>query len=116
MIINKIKFSTYCEDAKFKNQDYTVRYLKDKNIKYGLIRRFYQISNRIYAIFQCFSKKKNFVNDPTMEHELNKYFLICHLNDELEIININTIEKKCFLLKHEEEFFISIANLLNEHD
>jgi len=68
-IINKIKFSTYCEDAKFKNQDYTVRYLKDKNIKYGLIRRFYQISNTIYAIVQCFSKKKNFVNDPTMEHE-----------------------------------------------
>ena len=52
MIINKIKFSTYCEDAKFKNQDYTVRYLKDKNIKYGLIRRFYQISNTIYAIVE----------------------------------------------------------------
>jgi len=70
----------------------------------------------MYANFQCFSKKKNFVNDPMMEHELNKYFLICRLNDELEIININTIEKKCFLLKNEEEFFISIANLLNEHD
>ena len=115
-IINKIKFSTYSEDVQFKNQDYTVRYLKDKQIKYGLIRRFYQISNTIYAIVQCFSKKKNFVNDSIMEHELNKYFLICQLNDELEIINVNNIEKKCIILKHEEEFFISIANLLNEHD
>jgi hypothetical protein len=49
-----------------------------------------------------------------MEHELNKYFFICHLNDELEIISVNTIEKKCIILKHGEEFFISITNLLNE--
>ncbi len=70
----------------------------------------------MYANVQCFSKKKNFVNDSMMEHELNKYFLICLLNDELKLINVNTIEKKRILLKHVEEFFISIANLLNEHD
>jgi hypothetical protein len=53
----------------------------------------------------------NFVNDPIIFS-----YIICHLNDELEIINVNTIEKKCIILEHEEEFFISIANFLNEHD
>jgi len=57
------------------------------------------INNVIYALVQTFRKAKNFVSDQTIEEHLNKYFLICHLSEEYEIIHYKNIDTKCVLLK-----------------
>ena len=70
----------------------------------------------IYALVQTFRKAQNFVSDQTIEEHLNKYFLICHLTEEYEIIHYKNIDTKCVVLKNQNEYFISVCNLLNEHD
>jgi hypothetical protein len=116
-IINyNYKFSTNTDNKNFKTQNFTIRYLNSTSYKYGILRNFYNINNVIYALVQTFRKAQNFVSDQTIEEHLNKYFLICHLSEEYEIIHYKNIDTKCVILKNQNEYFISVCNLLNEHD
>ena len=115
-LINCKKFSTNTDNKNFKTQNFTIRYLNSTSYKYGILRNFYNINNVIYALVQTFRKAQNFVSDQTIEEHLNKYFLICHLSEEYEIIHYKNIDTKCVILKNQNEYFISVCNLLNEHD
>ena len=115
-LINCKKFSAYTDNMNFRTQNYTIRYLNSSSYKYGIVKRFYYINNEIYALVQILIKAKNFVSDQSIEKELNKYFLICLLSEEYEIIHFKKIDTKCVLLKNQNEYFVSVCNLLNEHD
>jgi hypothetical protein len=115
-VINGRKYSTRLNNKSLKNQNFTIRYLKDSKYKYGIIHRYYQINDQIYTFVQNFKQSKHFVTDSLIENELNNYFLICKLTSDYEIIDSKNIDNKCVILKNEDEYFISVCNLLNEHD
>jgi len=115
-VINGRKYSTRLNNKSLKNQNFTIRYLKDSKYKYGIIHRYYQINDQIYTLVQNFKQSKHFVTDSLIENELNNYFLICKLTSDYEIIDSKNIDNKCVILKNEDEYFISVCNLLNEHD
>ena len=51
-----------------------------------------------------------------MDIELDKFYCICSLSEEFEIIHLNDLINKCVLIWNEEEYFLSVCNNLNEHD
>ena len=98
-------------------QNYCILYSKNNKIYAGLIQTFYKIQESYYAVVKRLNKSHDLVSDLDFENELNNFSVICSLDDELNIINVNEIKNKCVLLKKDDrEYFISICNQINEHD
>ena len=100
-----------------KTQNFAIAYNNKQNqLTFGLIKNIYNIKNSIYIISQKLVKSKYFSSNHVIEYYLNKYFMICSLSDNLEIIKLENILNKCVLIVNANEYFISICNELNEHD
>ena len=87
-------------------------------VKFGFISKFLKIETKIYAIIQIAYKKRSLTNNNELNDILENFFLIGHLSNEYEIININQIFTKSSILQHNkcEEIFFSRCTELNEHD
>ncbi len=101
--------------VKLKSQNYTV-YYADKNIRqrFGIIRNFYKIENKIYCLIQKLEKSKTFVNNQSLENIVAEFFAICSLTSNYDIIKFESILKKCVILNKENLIFLSICNDLSE--
>jgi len=67
-----------------------------------------------FCIVQELIKDKNFI-DQTEEHTslinyLDRFFQICKLTENIELIKIENIQSQCVLLVCENEYFVSVFN------
>ena len=78
-----------------------------RTVKFGFISKFLKIETKTYAIIQIAYKKRSLTHDNELNDILDNFFLIAHLSNEYEIININQIlTKSSILLNNEcEEIF-----------
>ena len=76
------------------------------------------MQTKIYAIIQIANKKRSLTNDNELNAILDNFFLIGHLTNEYEIINIYQILTKSSILQNNEceEIFFNRCTELNEHD
>ena len=67
-----------------------------------------------FCLVQELIKDKNFI-DQTEEHTslinyLDRFFQICKLTENIELIKIENIQSQCVLLVCENEYFVSVFN------
>ena len=83
-----------------------------------LVLKFFKIQNSIYCIIASLEKHKNIISltedTKSIIDTLDRFFLICKLSDNFDFIKIEDIVSKCVLLKHNEEYFVSIFNETDE--
>ena len=75
----------------YKYQNYTVAY-KSSYLKIGIIRKIYCIESFKHVI-----------------ESLDRFFLICRLTNEFELVKLEKIISKCVLLINQNDYFISIC-------
>ena len=76
----------------------------------GLIKNIYKIKEQVYLLVQKFQKKENLINNELLESSLNRFFLICNLTSDLELLKIEDIYRKCVFCYYDNKFNISICN------
>ena len=94
----------YTNTMQWKFQNFTISYGSNGE-NMGLIKNIYKIKEQVYLLVQKFQKKENLINNELLESSLNKFFWICNLTSDQELLKIEDIYRKCVIV-------IRIINLI----